>query len=856
MREFRGPSLLQIAMPMGGIGAGCICLNGYGGIQDFSIRNHPATSALPDGHGFSDAAFAILHIKGEQPATRLVEGPFPGEKVYNLGLKSQGYREGGFEGLPRFQKAAFTARYPFGTVALEDDHLPLAATITGWTPLIPRDDLASGLPCAILEYAFENRSRAAVDFEFSCHLSHLAPPNGPHWTETRNSIMGPVGDAGGGILFSNTAPRYREDHGSAALYAVGQSPKIKAMWFRGSWFDGISVLWREVSAGRFTENDGAAADGSHGRNGGSLLMEGSLAPGETATFPILIAWHFPNSNLRKGEAPQPPQAEGCGPDCACDTATMQPAWSPFYAGHFADAGAVAGYVAERYGELRARTEAFADALFTSTLPAEAVDAVSSNLAILKSPTVLRQKNGNVWGWEGCFPESGCCAGSCTHVWNYAQALPHLFPALERTLREQELTRSMDERGHVTFRSALPDGPTEHKFHAAADGQLGGILKLYRDYQICGDREWLAKLYPLAKRSLDFCIESWDPERKGLLFEPHHNTYDIEFWGPDGMCSSIYIGALSAMAELAREVGRPDEAPAYEELAARGAQLMDELLFNGEYYQQRVIWREARDPSLRDRLANGDKPRNPELALLEAEGPKYQYGAGCLADGIIGGWMAKVYGVETPLNRENIQATLRAIFKHNFKRDLSEHACLQRPGYAIGHEGGLVLCTWPRGEKLTLPFPYSDEVWTGIEYQVASHLIEEGMVEEGLEIVRAARARYDGHTRNPFNEYECGSYYARAMASYALLNSLSGFRYSAPAGTLWFGPKLAADPFRSFFSTDSAFGTITLAAVEVEVQVIEGELLIERLILTAAGETREIAWSATIPAGESRSVSVS
>ena len=105
---------------------------------------------------------------------------------------------------------------------------------------------------------------------------------------------------------------------------------------------------------------------------------------------------------------------------------------------------------------------------------------------------------------------------------------------------------MDERGHVNFRGAIPDGPVDHGWHAAADGQLGGIMKVFRDWQISGDSGWLKKMYPLAKRSLDYCIGTWDPDHRGGLFEPHHNTYDIEFWGADGMCTSIYLGALSAM----------------------------------------------------------------------------------------------------------------------------------------------------------------------------------------------------------------------------------------------------------------------------------------------------------------------
>ena len=231
-------------------------------------------------------------------------------------------------------------------------------------------------------------------------------------------------------------------------------------------------------------------------------------------------------------------------------------------------------------------------------------------------------------------------------------------------------------------------------------------------------------------------------------------------------------------------------------------------------------------------------------LLKREGPRYQYGSGCLSDGVIGAWMARTYGIETPLAQKNVRSTLQAIFKHNFKNDLSDHANAQRPGYALGREPGLLLCSWPRGGKPTLPFIYSDEVWTGIEYQVASHLIEEGFVNEGLTIVKALRSRYDGRTRNPWNEYECGNWYARAMSSYALLGALAGFRYSAVERTLWFGPRLNVRPFNSFFSTALGFGSISLDGRIVTVRMIEGELPVEKLVLTVGTETTSHDWRIT------------
>ncbi|MCC5844380.1 MAG: hypothetical protein JJU05_09030 [Verrucomicrobia bacterium] len=832
---YSGSTLLQIALPMGGIGAGCICLTGHGSLEDFSIRNSPSTSALPDGHQPGDAAFALLRIQGENPLTRLVEGPMPKEKIYNLGLQGQGFRKGGYEGLPRFRNCEFSGYFPFGTVSLSDPKVPLTVDLRGWSPFIPLDDLNSGIPCSILEYTLHNRSDSEVTFGLSFHLSHLARGKSG-WTATRNERI-----PGGGIFFRNNEKPNAASFGSAALVALQHHPKIKTMWLRSGWFDAVSTLWRQIDEGKFAENDAPDRD-FDGRNGGSILVEAALKPGEKTTIPFAVTWHFPNPRLVT-EPSNPACGNGCG------SKDDPPAWRPCYVKHWKDAREVAAHVKSHFEELRRRTETFAAALTSSTLPGPVLEAVADNLAILKSPTVIRQENGNVWGWEGCFTNTaGCCGGTCTHVWNYAQALPHLFPSLERTLREQELCRSMDARGHVDFRAALPDGPTPHRHRGAADGQLGGIMKVYRDWQIGGCSEWLHRLYPLVRRSIDYCIETWDPDRRGALFEPHHNTYDIEFWGPDGMCTGIYLGALAAMAEMAAALGKP-EASSYTELAERGAAFIDKELFNGEYFEQKVLWKSLRESGSFLEYIGCESITEEERSILRRDGPNYQYGAGCMSDGVIGAWMAKIYGIDSPQNRENIRSTLRAIVRHNFKQNLFEHPNTQRPGYAIGDEAGLLVCTWPRGERPGLPFPYADEVFTGIEYQVASHLIEEGMAEEGLKLVEAARSRYDGHTRNPFNEYECGNYYARAMSSYALLGSLSGFRYSAVSKTLRFGPRVDTMPFQVFFSTASAWGTVRLENGALIIKVIEGELRIEKLIFTLGERSQTFDWKITASASD-------
>jgi len=841
-RTFSGDNATQISMPLGGIGAGSICLNGYGGLQDFAIHARPETSALPSvwTSNSAEAAFAVLYIKGDPGVTKLVEGPFPAFKIFDQGLQGQGLRRGGFEGFPRFGKCVFKGEYPFGEVQLSDSKVPLEVRLTGWNPFIPLDDKNSGIPCVILEYTLRNSSPRPVEYEFSYHLSHLAPGCKGEQQTSANTVI-----PGKGVFLHNGEEPSSEAFGSASLTVIGDQPRIKGMWLRSpEWtYGSLTALWREVSTGTFTENEGSNSVDIEGRNGASILLEGRLAPGQSQTYRILIAWHFPNCYVQAGGKPGAAAVRG-STGCRSMADGLPPLWRPYYVTQWKDAREVALYVEKEFASLRARTTKFKEGLFSSTVPSYVLDAVSANLAILKAPTVLREENGNLWGWEGCFPDSGCCEGSCTHVWNYAQAFPHLYPQLERTLRDLELFRSMDERGHVNFRGAIPDGPVDHGWHAAADGQLGGIMKVFRDWQISGDSKWLARMYPPAKRSLDYCIGAWDPDHLGGLFEPHHNTYDIEFWGADGMCTSIYLGALSAMAQMARALGEKSDAGYYSDLAERCARFMDEQLFNGEYYQQKVEYLGLHDSSFANTVARVDDSSSEMQRLLKREGPRYQYGSGCLSDGVIGAWMARTYGIETPLVRDNVRSTLQAIFKHNFKTDLSEHANAQRPGYAMGREPGLLLCSWPRGNKPTLPFIYSDEVWTGIEYQVASHLIQEGFVNEGLTIVKALRSRYDGRTRNPWNEYECGNWYARAMASYSLLGALAGFRYSAVERTLWFGPRLSIRPFVSFFSAASGFGAIALDDHAISVRMIEGELPIEKLALTVGGKTSSMEWKAT------------
>lgn len=945
--EYRQEFLDRVAFPIGGIGSGMFCLEGTGAISHVSLRHRPDVMNEP-------YVFAAIYVKGIENGAKVLEGQVPTWKLFGPVQSGLGRGDKTY-GLPRFEEAAFQARFPFATIDLKDKDMPLVAKITGWSPFIPTDADNSSLPVGVLEYQFTNTSDKAIEAVFSYNAKNLIDGQGTI-QGVRNGYVLESGSNGSGL----------------AIYVDNDRAVVDHCWFRGAWFDPQTVLWDNIRYGKVVAKEpvkGAVP-------GASVYVPVALQPGETKTVRVNFCWYLPDSDLSiggarktgkaftgnpsKGTASGQQQVSGfagrqllnsfdnggdgltgiiqspeftignrylkflVGGGSQTDRTSVnlvvdgkvvqtaagrqsemlnQVVWDlksfrgkkasikvidmdvypwghiladqfvltddqeediyapsstaklladfegnswggwqvidssaeeklflpdegdaettyrPWYSERFKSLNEVIGYWNANYAVLKKSSSLFSEAFYNSTLPSEVLEAVAANLTILKSPTVLRQSDGRFWAWEGCQDSFGSCHGSCTHVWNYAQALPHLFPSLERTLRETEFNVAQNSEGHQNFRVNLPISAPPHDFHAAADGQLGGIMKVYREWRISGDTQWMKSLFPAVKKSLDYCIHTWDPLHKGYLEEPHHNTYDIEFWGPDGMCTSFYLGALTAFVEMSKALKQP--AKEYSALLTKGKKYMETALFDGEYFIQKIQWEGLQAPNPVNVMSFGGGYSEEALKLLQEEGPKYQYGTGCLSDGILGMWMASVCGLDEVVDTEKVKSHLVSIHKYNLKSNLTDHFNPQRPSYACGKDGGLLLCTWPKGGMLSLPFVYSNEVWTGIEYQVASHLMMKGEVKKGLDIVRECRERYDGSVRNPFNEIECGHWYARAMASYGMLQGLTGARYDAVDKILYIDSKVG--DFRSFISTDTGFGTLEWKNGKPSLNVVYGNI---------------------------------
>ncbi len=812
-----GQALEQVAFPLGGLGTGMVSLGGWGQLRDWEIRNRPAKgAAMPQGF------FMLRCRNAELDVTRVLQGPLGGG--YTGNGHSLGHDAG--QGLPRFEECSFDGRFPIAQVRLADPAVPLTVELEAFNPFIPLNDKDSGIPCAILIYRLHNPTDRSVEAHLFGNLTNLIGDSARHPRVNRErrapSLTG---------LELSVEPTGVEDAslGSIALACPLSNVTVVPRWPQQPWFAALDHYWQacaiEAFPPHFRSSGGARTD--TGTIGVNVLVPAGL----TVDVPFFLTWHFPRVRHWK--------------TVETDGVDRTPGWLNWYATQWTDAWDVTRYLAEHFPRLRRQTHEFRDALFASTLPWHVLDAVSSQLSILKSPTCLRLTDGTFYGFEGCSDNSGCCEGSCTHVWNYAQALPYLFPQLQRSMREADWRFSLLDDGYDTFRMPLPLGSmAEPNFHPAADGQMGTIMQLYREYLICGDDGWLHKMWPKAKKALEFAWKYWDADQDGVMEGMQHNTYDIEYYGPNTMMGSLYLGALRAGAIMARQVGDDAAARQYQKLAEQGAVWTDEHLFNGEYYEQKVepeAWR-AWPQNWRERSIDkyGYDSQYPNW-------PKWQVGSGCLSDQLIGQWYAEMLGLGKLYDQEHVRSALLAIFEHNWLPRMAGHANPMRV-YAVGDEAGLLLCTWPQGGRPGHPSVYADEVWCGIEYQVASHLIYEGLVDEGLAIVKGVRDRYNGVRRNPWDEIECGHHYVRSMASYALLLALTGFRYHHGLSQLTLLPKLPLNPFRTFFSTDGAWGELEYEVSEREavlrVRVHTGELALASVVLPGTARSAQIGQAET------------
>ena len=828
----------RAAFPLGGIGTGNVSLGARGELRDWELEN------LPDKGRLNPFTFFAIHVAPTdgEPVTRVLEAQHTGRHDWDAGY--------GFDrlaGLPRLAGATLHGEYPVVDIDFDDDVLPVDVSLRAFTPLVPLDPDASGIPAAVLRYRVTNPGSTSVAVTIAGSLSHTAGRGeGLFGMRAQQTVRWreEVDEDGRGVRGLDFGIRLPEDdpgYGTLSLTTTDADTTAKPQWVTGFWPDGPRLFWDDFRddgllepeprltledrpRGLFAELDDGVprADVVVGEEElfeklprlrtGSLGIVHTLAPGGSRDFEFVLAWSFPN------------RRRGWGGHIVFADPHIDEVVTNHYATLWPDAWSAASHLHRELPALEAATLAFVEALYGGSLDPVIADAVGANIAAIRSTTCFVVESptpelgdGPVFAaWEGSFDHGGSCEGTCTHVWSYAQSVAWLFPSLERSARRVEFLLETDADGAQKFRSNRVFGGPSWFMGSAVDGQLGTFLRLHREWRFSGDDNFLRELWPAAARTLDHAVRTWDRDGDGLLDGELHNTYDIEFHGIDPLANGLFIAALRAGARMAAHLGESERTADWLERAERASRAMDAVLWNGEYYRQ---------------------------VIDDVDAHRYQYGEGVLSDQLLGQFHAFVNGLGPILPPEHVRSALAAIMAHNFRADLTTHESTQRV-YALGDEGGLLLASWPRGGRPAIPFVYSDEVWTGVEHQVAASLVYTGLVDDALRLERTLRSRYDGTARNPWNEIECGNHYARSLSSWGLLLAFSGVQWDAPTRTLSFDP--VADG-RYLFTTDRAWGHVEVRGDDITLHLDGGALELDRLVLRgrtvpldAAGTTLDLA----------------
>jgi non-lysosomal glucosylceramidase len=834
LKHYEGKFLDKVAMPVGGIGTGNISIGGNGQWKDVEIMNKPGITfygaATPK---LAPCFLVFTQDPSGKKCTKELTGPVP-----SFQYQGQQGSEAPNNGFPRFQEASFDAAYPFAIVNLEDSSMPVSAKVKVFNPFIPCDADASGIPVAVIRYEIKNITGKQLIAAIAGSMDNFIGMDGsvvefnsfdrtifPVGAKSNRNTIRKSSQLAGIYMTSDSVSQSSASWGTIALTTTDVNKGYQISYRTGldpkGWNADVNDLWDDFS------DDGVFKDTSYLTKKdvphASLSVKFTLAPAETKEIQFLLTWDFPN---RKDWE---------------DKETV----GNFYSNQYSDAWDVAEKTIPQLPALEAKTLDFVRLFLQSNYPAPIKEAALFNTSTLRSQTTFRTKDGNFFGWEGVFNSTGSCYGNCTHVWNYEQATPFLFGSLAKKMREIEYHYGLNElTGLMSFRVSLPLNKAKNWNVAAADGQMGTIMKMYRDWQLSGDDNLLRSNWNLVKKALSFAWipGGWDADKDGVMEGCQHNTMDIEYFGPNPEIEFWYLGALKSAAAMAAYLKDQEFENECRNLYTNGAKWVDAHLFNGEFYIQDI-----RPPADRAGIAPG---LIAGMGASDFSKPDFQIGEGCLVDQLVGQYMAHICGLGWLADSVHLKKTMQSVWKYNYVKSFNDQFNNMRT-YGLGDESGLVLTSYPDPSKRPkIPLSYCSEAWTGLEYTAATEMIYEGMVNEAIKTVSNVRNRYDGSKRNPFNEEECGNHYARAMASWATTLAMSGFQYSAVTGRFCMNPI----PGNYFWSDGYSWGNVNIGPTiegktKVNIDVHFGTLFIRSVELSHTG-TSILKKAAFIKEGES------
>ena len=761
-RVYAGKNLTGIEFPLGGIGAGCVFMDGAAQRTKWMFWGFWTKAPV------KDSFFAVrMRVGNDKPIVRALQTTPIGD-------------------LKGLDSLTFMGEYPFGRYDFHDSASPVKLCLEAYSPLVPPNEKDSGMPCAIYNLTAENTHREAVEVSFLATQQN-AVGFGKQYEHNSNRVvrlnaasmveMTTAQPADGLPLqsprqvFQFQKPGDGQEFGSLALLAM--APEAVAC---ASWDNLPRLVERFTEDGRVQGPLSATIPATGQTVNAAIAVPFVLKPGEKRTVTFALTWHFPNERQMWGSVTPEKFWKSDFSQWSATAVGRQ------YANWWPDASAVAKDLVARLPELERRTRLFHDTLYASNLPRWLLDGLSSQIAILRSPTCFWNRDGYFGCSEG-FRElesfNYFLDGNCTHVMQYAQLHAYLFPSIARNLRDSDFALQ-----HADGRLSHRQNWGYHGMQPALDGSCGAVLGAYREYRMSADAAWLNGTWPKVKKAMDYIIATWDRDEDGVLGGSQFTTMDDSVTGSTTWLGSLYLASLGAAERMAQLQNDTTTAGRYREIRLRGSSKQDATLFNGEYYSQQG---------------------------------GAQIGTGCASDQLLGQWWAHQLDLGWLYPPDRVRTALKNTMRYNFFPSFQGVVREARKYFASDGDGGMMMITWPKGGQPAKTFEHVSHCWAGSEYAVAALLIQSGLAEDGLTIAKAVRDRYDGRQRkewefaaggNPFGEVEWGSYYTRSLSIWSLLTACQGYRYEGPAGAIGFDPVWRPDDHASFFTVAEGWGLFT------------------------------------------------
>lgn len=748
--------LQYIGMPVGGIMCGMVYLGGDGRLWLWDVFNKNQTGVI-----YKDIQWHEK-IQGNEAVLR----PFDGAN-YVQPVKDVRPLEQGFAFLFEFNnqkiikrlqpedwdEISFEATYPMATIRYTSNDLPFEMSANVYSPFIPLNEDDSGLPATIYSFHFINKTNAPATISVS------------GWLENKSSIYTAADEQYSrvnsatiennlSVITGITRNRnwaddnflYKPDYGNFTLASFNSSSLVNT-----------SADISKIDEAFFTkENKNSSAAPFDEKLIAGVSDKITVHPNEKKTLHYCLSWYFPNLSFHE----------------------IKNETQRYYAKRFKSSAEVTEYVFNNFNRLSSSTELWCDTYYNkSSLPYWFLERTFLNISTLATTTSHRFSSGRFYAWEGV----GSCAGTCAHVWQYAQAMARIFPALERDTRERvDFGIAFHDDGHIGFRGEYDEQP-------AIDGQAGRILGVYREYRTSADTSFLKNIWPATKKGIEFILKQ-DLNGNGMVDSQLENTLDAKWPGEIAWIVGLCLAAIKAGQLMAEEMNDDAFAATCRTFFEKGKANMEKELFNGEYFIHKA------DPKFGKTVIGSYNT--------------------CHIDQVYGqSWAFQAGITERIIEKQKTLSALKSLWKYNFLTDVGPYLQTHHGGrpYALPGEGGMLMNTNPKNEDLPYgvkdawQVTYFHECMSGFEHQVAAHMMAEGMVDEALLLTKTIHERYHAVKRNPFNEVECSDHYARAMASYGTFITACGFEYHGPKGFIRFAPKVNSTDFSAAFTAAEGWG---------------------------------------------------